>query len=107
MPILAKDHRAHLVLFEVEGKAVGVVRKLEQLSRHRILQAVDLSDAVAGGHDPAHVSRHQAGVEILETFFDDLGDLFGADAHFLVPLPRTRPPGGGAAAATWWPGWRR
>ena len=87
VPVLAEDHGAHLVLFEVEGQAVRIVRKLEQLSGHGILQAINLGDAVAGGHDPPHVRRHEAGVEILETFLDYLRDLFGADTHVLVSLP--------------------
>ena len=54
-----------------------------ELARHCILQPVDLSDAVAYGHDAAHVSRHQARVEILEPLFDDLRNFFGAYAHSL------------------------
>src|SRR4029079_15544131 len=47
--VLAEDDGAHLVLLEVERQAVRVVRKLERLARHRVLQSVDLRDAVAGG----------------------------------------------------------
>ena len=84
VPEVAQDHRSDLVLLEVQREAIRLVRKLEQLARHRVLQAVDLGDAVADGDDPSDVGRHEAGVEILEPFFDDLGYLFGADAHVLA-----------------------
>ena len=58
---------AHLVFFEVQGQPVGVVGKLEQLAGHRVLQAVDLGDAVTDGDDAAHVGRDQARVEILQS----------------------------------------
>src|SRR6266852_18992 len=107
VPELTQDYSANLVLLEVEGQPICLSWKLEQLTCHRVLQPVDLGDAVARGDDAAHVGRHQAGVEVLETSLDDLGDLFGADAHFCLAPPRTRPPGGGAAAAIGWRGWRR
>ncbi len=78
---VAEDDGSDLVLLEVEREAIGVARELEQLAGHRVLQAVDLRDAVAGGDDAADVGRNQARVEILEPFLDDLCDLFGADAH--------------------------
>ena len=83
MPVVTEDDGADLVLLEVQREAVRLVRELEQLARHRILQAVDLRDSVTGRDDASHVRRHQAGVEILEPFLDDFGDLFGADSHFL------------------------
>ena len=69
---LTEDDGAHLVLLEVEGEAVGVMRKLEQLTCHRVLEAVDLRDSVAGGHNAADISRDQARVEVLEPLLDDL-----------------------------------
>src|SRR5216684_2532231 len=84
MPVVAEDDGAHLVLLEVQRKAVRLARKLEQLAGHRVLQAVDLRDSVAGRDDPSHVRRHKAGVEVLEPFLDDFRDLFGADSHFFA-----------------------
>ena len=69
---LAEDDGADLVLLEVQRQAIGVARELEQLAGHRVLEAVDLRDAVAGGDDAANVSGNQARVEILEPFLDDL-----------------------------------
>ena len=79
--VVAKDDSTDLVLLEVQRKAVGLVRKLKQLAGHRILQAVDLRDAVARRHDPPDIGRDEAGIKILQAFLDDLGDLFRADTQ--------------------------
>ena len=70
--VIAKDDGAHLVFLEVQRKAIGLVRKLQELAGHRVLEAVDLGDAVAGGHDPSDIGGDQAGIEILQPFPDDL-----------------------------------
>src|SRR5436190_1355523 len=77
--VLAEDDRTNLVLLEVQRKPICVVRELEQLSGHRVPQAIDLGDAVTDGDDAADVRRDQAGVEILQALLDDLRDLAGAD----------------------------
>jgi len=79
--VVAKDDGADLVLLQVQRQAVGLVRKLKQLAGHRVLQAVDLRDAVARRHDPPDIGRDEAGIEILQAFLDDLGDLFRADTQ--------------------------
>src|SRR4029077_10162926 len=80
--VVAEDDRADLVLLEVQGKAEGVVRKLEQLTGHRVLEAVNLGDAVAGGHDPPDIGGYKARVEVLEALLDDLRDFLRADTQF-------------------------
>ena len=45
--ILAQQHGAHLVFFQVQGDARHAVRELDQLAGHDLLQAVDAGDAVA------------------------------------------------------------
>src|SRR5207302_7014889 len=107
---VAEDDGPHLVFFEVQGQPVDLVRKFEQLARHRVLQAVDLGDAVAHGDDSTYIGRHEACIKVLEPLFDDFRDLFGADSHSSSPIERpapTWPPSGGAAAPTWWPHSRR
>ena len=69
---LAQDDRPYLVFLEVEGQAEGVVGELEQLARHRVLQAIDLGDAVADGDDPPYVRRHEARIEVLKPLLDDI-----------------------------------
>ena len=70
--VVAEDHGANLVLFEVERQAVRFVGEFEQLTGHRVLQAVDLRDAVARGDDAPDVGRHQARLEVLQSLLDDI-----------------------------------
>ena len=44
---LAQQHRAHLVFFQVHGDARDVMRELDQLAGHHLLEAVDAGDTVA------------------------------------------------------------
>ena len=83
---VAEDDGPHLVLFEVQRQPVGLAREFEQLARHRVLQAIDLGDAVAYGDDSPYIGRHEACVKVLEPFFDDFRDFFGADSHSTSPI---------------------
>ena len=51
--VIAEQHRAHLVFFQVHGDAGNVVRELDQLAGHDLFQAVDSGDAVAHRDDRA------------------------------------------------------
>ena len=50
---VAQQHRADALLFEVQRDAEDVVRELEHLAGHGLLDAVDARDAVANRHDRA------------------------------------------------------
>ena len=45
--IVAQQHRADLVFFQVHGDAGNAVRELDQLARHHLFEAVNARDAVA------------------------------------------------------------
>ena len=85
VPELAENDRADLVLLEVQREPESVVREFEKLASHRVLEAIDLGDAVADCDDAADIGGDETGVEVLQAFLDDLGDLFRADAQ--VPSP--------------------
>src|ERR1051326_2514065 len=51
--VLAEEHDADVVLFQVERESGDVVRELHELAGHDALQAVDAGDAVADRHDRA------------------------------------------------------
>ncbi len=53
--VFAKQNRAHLVFFQVEGDAEDVVRELQHLAGHNFFEAVDARDSVADGDDRAHL----------------------------------------------------
>ena len=63
----AEQHGADVVGLEVEREAGHVVRQLEHLERHAVLEAVDARDAVADGEDRADLGQvGLAGVEALD-----------------------------------------
>jgi hypothetical protein len=62
----AEQHRAHVVLFEVEHHADDVAGELEQLAGHRVLEAPDAGDAVADGQHGADGLELELGLVALE-----------------------------------------
>src|SRR5207247_1459534 len=57
--VVAEEHRADLVLLEVEDHPDDVAGELEQLTRHRLLEPVDAGDAVADLDDAPAPRAHQ------------------------------------------------
>ena len=51
--VVAEEHRADALFFEVERNPEDAVRELEHLAGHRLLDAVHAGDAVAHRHDRA------------------------------------------------------
>src|SRR3954447_7944660 len=79
---LAEQHGADVVGLEVERQADDVMRQLEHLERHAVLQAVDARDAVADREDGPDLGQLRAArVEPLDAALEDAGDLVGLDLH--------------------------
>ncbi len=81
----AEDGDADVVLFEVQHHADDAARELDELARHRALEAVDASDAVADREDRAglhHVDRLVVRGDLL---LDDVRDFFRAELHWGLP----------------------
>ena len=55
--VLAEEHAADAVLFEVQRDAEHAVRELEHLAGHRLVDAVDARDAVAHRDDACPTSE--------------------------------------------------
>ena len=64
--VLAEQHGADVVLFEVEHQADDVVRELEHLHGHGVPQAVDAGDAVADLEDGADLFDLDLGLVVLD-----------------------------------------
>ena len=79
--VLAEQHRADAVLFEVQRDAEHAVRELEHLAGHGALAAVHAGDAVADRHHGADFGHVHVDGEAANLLADDLGDLVGFDAH--------------------------
>ena len=64
---VAEQHGADVVGLEVQREAGDVVRQLEHLERHAVLEAVDAGDAVGDGQHGADLGQvRAAGVEALD-----------------------------------------
>src|ERR1700681_584815 len=88
MLVLAKDHRADGIAFEIQRQAEGVVRKLEHLALHRVGQSMHATDAVGKGHDRALRPHLRAEVEVLDLGPDELADFRWIQLHdFSLRLP--------------------
>ena len=79
--VLAQEHAAHAVLLEVQRDAEHAVRELEHLARHGLVDAVHARDAVAHGHDRAHLGDVDVHGVAADLVADDLGDFVGFDRH--------------------------
>ena len=79
--VLAEEHGADVVFFEVEGQPDDVVRELEHLHGHAVAQAVDTSDPVADLEDGADLFDLDLGLVALDLGLQDGGDLFGSQLH--------------------------
>ena len=96
--VLAHEHDADRVLFEVQGDGHDAVGQLEQLARHAALEAVDAGDAVPHGEHGPGLGDVDAGGEAAQLLADDLGDLFGPNVH-APPLSSPSPPASAAATS--------
>src|SRR6202040_2529579 len=86
--VRAHDRGADAVLTEVEGEThdgLPSVRggEVEELARHRLLQAVDADDAVTHRGDHALIGVDHRGLEVGDALPQDLADLVTADCHQL------------------------
>ena len=64
---LAEQHGAHVVGLEVQRQSGDVVRELEHLERHAVLEAVDAADPVRHGqHRPDLLEVGGVGVQAFD-----------------------------------------
>ena len=81
----AEEHGADVVGLEVEREAGDVVRQLEHLERHAVIEAVDARDAVGHRQDRADLGEVRLpGVEALDAALEDGRDLVRLDLHVVT-----------------------
>jgi hypothetical protein len=84
---VAEEHGADVVGLEVEREAGHIVRQLEHLERHAVVQAVHAADAVGDRQDRPHFGEvRRAFLEPLDAAFEDAGDLVWLDLHWAQVL---------------------
>ena len=81
VPLAEQDH-PDVVLLEVEGEPGDVVRQLEHLQRHAVVEPVDAGYAVGyREHRPDLGEVGGVGLQSLDPLAQDLGYLVGLDFH--------------------------
>merc|ERR1712100_983686 len=78
---LTHQHRADVVVFEVQGDAFGAVLKFNEFAGHGLLQAVNAGDAVAHGQDGADIADGNRLVVVLNLLLEDGADLVRTDGN--------------------------
>ena len=82
--VVAEDHAADVVGFEVERHAAHAARKLDHLARLDVVETVDAGDAVAHRQHLADFGDLGFLAEILDLVLEDRGDLCGPDVHICL-----------------------
>ena len=81
LAVVAEDHDADIVGFEVERHAAHAVLELDHLAGLDVVEAVDAGDAVADRQHLADFGDFGFLAEILDLLFQDGGNFCGADVH--------------------------
>ena len=82
--VVAENHDADIVGFEVQRHAFDAAREFDHLAGLHIVEAVDARDAVADRQHLADFADFRFGAEILDFALQDGGDFGGLDIHFSV-----------------------
>ncbi len=79
--VVAEDHDADIVDFEVQRHAADAVGELDHLAGLDVVEPVDAGDAVTDGQHLADFGDFGFLPEILDLILEDRGDLGGPDIH--------------------------
>ena len=71
--VIAQQHRADLVFFQVQRQPGHFVGKVEELAGHGVLQAVNARHTVADRDDRPDLADRDAAVVVLNLLADDFG----------------------------------
>ena len=81
LAVVAEDHDADIVGFEIERHAFHAAFELDHFAGLHIVETVDAGDAVADRQHLADFGDLGFLAEILDLLFEDRGDFSGADIH--------------------------
>ena len=79
--VVAENHDADIVDFEIERHAARAVGELDHLAGLDLVETVDAGDAVADRQHLADLGDFRLLAEILDLLLEDRGDLSGPDIH--------------------------
>ncbi len=80
--VIAEDHDADIVGFEVERHALDAARELDELTGLHVVEAVDAGDTVADAEHLADFGNFGFLAEILDLVLEDRRDFRGFDVHY-------------------------
>ena len=72
--VVAHDHGADRVAFEVQGEPEGVAGELDHLALHHLAQPVNAGDAVGEGHDGALGAGFHPDLKVPDPLSDQIAD---------------------------------
>ena len=81
LAVVAEDHDADVVGFEIERHAAHAVLELDHLAGLDVVEAVDARDAVTDREHLPDFRDLGLLAEILDLLFEDVGNFCGADIH--------------------------
>ncbi len=84
--VIAEQHDADVVLFEVQRHALGAVGKLDHLAGLHLVQTMDAGNAVADGENRADLGDLRFGAERGDLLLQDRRNFSGPDLHLPDPL---------------------
>ena len=79
--VVAENHDADIVDFEIERHAARAVGELDHLAGLHLVETVDAGDAVADRQHLADLGDFRLLAKILDLLLEDRGDLSGPDIH--------------------------
>ena len=80
--VIAEDHDADIVGFEVQRHALDAARELDELTGLHLVEAIDAGDTVADGKHLADFGNLGFLAEILDLVLEDRRDFRGFDVHY-------------------------
>ena len=81
MTVSAHHHRTNGVTFQVKRHGIGITWQLDHLTLHGIRQAVDTKDTVSQAYHGPFGTRLDAGIEALDSGFDQFTDFGWIQLH--------------------------
>ena len=88
--VVAEDHDADVVGFEVQRHAADAAGELDHLAGLHVVEAVDARDAVTHRQHLPDLGDLGLLAEVLDLLLEDRGDLCGPDFHHLPLLLQRR-----------------
>ena len=82
--VAAEKHGADTLLLEVQNESVDIISEVQQLAGHRLIQPIDMGNAVADLKNRADIVDVQINIVVLDSFLNYGSNFFRI--HFHISL---------------------